>query len=97
MIEPFEQIFKTFGFFGLFISMLIVVIVTLYKRDEKNRETSEKQHLENMERIKALEMQRDTTMHEEKELLLKVIQENTLAMKRISFYIKKLKNENTKE
>lgn len=97
MIEPFEQIFKTFGFFGLFISALIFVIVTLYNR-------SERQHKENEERIKTLEAQRDKQVSEERELLLKalndnkkVIEDNTRVMKRIIFLYRNLKNDDSEK
>jgi len=90
MIEPFEQIFKTFGFFGLFVGALIFVIVTLYKR-------SERQHEENATRIKELEAARDKQTTEERELLLRALEDNTRAMRRISYYIKFLKNKNDSE
>ena len=89
MIEPFEQIFKTFGFFCLFVGMLIVVIVTLYKH-------SERQHEDNANRIKELEAARDKQATEERVLLLKALEDNTRAMRRISYYIKKFKNDSKK-
>lgn len=91
MIEPIEQIFKTFGFFGLFVAAMVMVIITLYKR-------SEKQHEKNVERIEQLEAARDKQTTEERQLLLKALEDNTRAMqastkamRHISYYIKRFK------
>lgn len=93
MIESIEAIFKTFGFFGIFVAGMVYVIITLYRRDEQNRLDAQKEHEANLDRIKQLEDKLLNQLQVEREQLIAVINENTKAMKRISFYIKRFKKD----